>query len=131
MINGIIYRRGEELILISFYTEKRIPFDNKSQKKLDDIRKRFSKANLLLCNYRETRSSTEIKPIHFVQLNALNNKKFDIARLSVDEIVTLAYRGAILLTKKPTAVNNDKIFEEIKQDTPSLIAESGLDMLED
>jgi len=125
MINGIIYKKGDELILISFFTEKKVPFDIKSQKKLDDVRKRFSKVNLLLCNYRETRVSTEIQPIHFVQLNAVNNKKFDVARLTIDEIITLAYKGAIILTKdaKEDSKQNEK------SDVESLV-ESGFDVLE-
>lgn len=123
MINGIIYRKGEELILISFFTEKKVPFDFKSQKKLDDVRKRFTKANILLCNYREMRASTEIQPIHFVQLNAVNNKKFDVARLSIDEIVTLAYKGAIILTKKNKTDDSEQTPDE---DFASLL-ESGFD----
>lgn len=122
MINGILFLKQNELKLISFFTEKLIPINIKSLKQLDIVRSRFTKQNLLLCNFREHKENIEIHPIHFVQLKTkADNKLFDIGKLSLDEIVTLAYKGAILLQQ------NMKKVDELEE--PELInaLESGFD----
>jgi hypothetical protein len=120
-INGIAYINQNEIKLISFFTEKLVFFDLKSQKKLDDVRKRFNKKNLLLCNFTEGQGHVNVNPIHFVQLNTGNNS-FDVGKLTLDEIVSLAYKGAIILTQQ---------LKEIDElvDSPDDEIESGFDAL--
>lgn len=99
IINGIAYFKNNEIKLISFFTEELILFDLKAQKKLDDVRKRFNKQNFLLCNFSQGQGHVHVNPIHFVQLET-KNKTFDIGKITIDEIVSLAYKGAIKLTQQ-------------------------------
>ena len=98
MINSILYKKNNELKLIDFCSEKYNPLDIKALEGVKSMREKCTKTSLVLCGYTEKRGEIKIHPVHCVDITS-EQKGFDLSKLSVEDIVTIGYKGAIVLQK--------------------------------
>jgi spore maturation protein SpmA len=108
MINSILYKKNNELQLIDFCTEKLVPLGIKALESVKSMNEKCTKTSLVLCGYTEKRGAITIHPVHCVDI-ASGQKGFDLAKLSLEDIVTIGYKGAITLQKAKTKQNDQNI----------------------
>jgi hypothetical protein len=99
MINCILYKKNNELKLIDFCSEKYIPLDIKALEGVKSMREKCTKTSLVLCGYTDKRGAISVHPVHCVDISS-DQKGFDLSKLTIEDVVTIGYKGAIALQRQ-------------------------------